>query len=654
MVVVGLALLATVPGLPVAFKITNPWVVASAGFVAAVVVAVAAVWQERYKRLAQRRDEETLKIQEGCLVLPDGALPKVRELADPIVLGVHPAAIVAPSVPVSERLQDRVPAYIPRDVDDELRRRLEVSGFVLVVGDSTAGKSRAAYEAMRTMLPDHTLIAPKNREVLAAAIGRATATRRCVVWLNDLEIYLEGGLSRADIGRLLGGDHHHRIILATLRSAEEHRFTGEGGRDQRQARKDAQETLEQAHRIPLARMFSAAERERARTRDWDPRVADALNFAGEYGIAEYIAAGPELLRDWENAWSPNTDPHAPSHPRAAALITAAVDLRCAGYTSPLPRGLLEQVHEHYLAERGGLRLRPEPLDEAWQWATGARRATTALLQPHDDHHVHVFDYLVDTIQKRALPGDQVPEDVLRTALEACPPGDADNIAATAYDQGRFELAETAWRTASQPRTDDGDEHPAELTSRNNLARALRRLGRFEEAEAAHQAVVRARTRLLGPDHPDTLISRDNRANVLRDLGRYTEAESEHRAVLEICLRVLGPEHPYTLFSRDNRAHALRCLGRFQEAMAEHQMVVRIRTRLLGPDHPDTLISRDHLANALRGLGRYEEAEQEIRTVLQTRIRILGPDHPYTVASRTHHAEAQRELARSETRRQPDL
>ena len=92
----------------------------------------------------------------GCLVLPGGRLPKVREVSDPVMLGVHPSSSVRAGSrgPAGEPLLERVPAYVPRDVDDELQRRLAVSGFVLIVGDSTAGKSRAASEAI-AVLPDH-------------------------------------------------------------------------------------------------------------------------------------------------------------------------------------------------------------------------------------------------------------------------------------------------------------------------------------------------------------------------------------------------------------------------------------------------------------------------------------------------------------------
>ncbi|GGZ08249.1 hypothetical protein [Streptomyces avidinii] len=215
-----------------------------------------------------------------------------------------------------------------------------------------------------------------------------------------------GGLRREDIGRRLNNDGHHRVVLATLRTAEEALLTGED--DARGAPKQAADLLHQAHRIYLPRLFSAAETDRARLRVWDPRIERALTLGSEYGLPEYLAAGPELLRLWQNAWSPNPSAHAPGHPRAAALVTAAVEIRRAGHAASLLRTPVEAVHEHYLEKHGGERLRPESLDEAWAWATRPRRATTALLQQAGER-VRVFDYLLDVTQRgsggtRGRPG----------------------------------------------------------------------------------------------------------------------------------------------------------------------------------------------------------------------------------------------------------
>jgi tetratricopeptide (TPR) repeat protein len=588
-------------------------------------------------------------VDRGCLVLPGGRLPRVRQVSDPIMLGVHPAPLLTGlASPVGKPVGERVPAYVPRDLDGVLRDQLANSCFVIVVGDSSAGKSRAAFEAVSS-LEDRVLIVPGSREALAAAIDKAASTRRCVLWLDDLEGFLgAGGLSRADIVRVLGGRRSHRVIVATLRSAEEALLTDESSTDEGgwQARQGVREVLELAYRIRLPRLFSQPEIERARTQAWDPRIADAVARASEYGVAEYLAAGPELMRDWEDAWSPNTDPRAPSHPRAAALIAAAVEIRRSGFTSPLPRALVTEVHEHYLQERGGSRLRPETVADAWAWATRTRRATTALLQSVDDEHVLAFDYLLDAVQRSSSPGDYVPDNVLAAALPLCAPFDADNMATVAYRFGRYQFAATAWLSVYRALAQDlGPEHPDTLAARQSHANVLRELGRPVEAETEHRAVADIGARVFGPEHPQVLSARKSWAFALTRQRRWTEAEEELRAVREIASRVLGPEHDVTMSSRHLHAIALHGLGRLAEAEAENRAVLAIWTRDFGPEDASTLYSRGNLASVLYDAGRRTEAEDEARTVLGIRTRILGPRHPDTLHTRAFRANVLRELGR---------
>ncbi|WP_405784162.1 tetratricopeptide repeat protein [Streptomyces sp. NBC_01378] len=61
-----------------------------------------------------------------------------------------------------------------------------------------------------------------------------------------------------------------------------------------------------------------------------------------------------------------------------------------------------------------------------------------------------------------------------------------------------------------------------MISRSSLAVVLGDLGRLEEAEAEHRAVLGARTRVLGPEHPHTLISRSSLASLLADLERSND------------------------------------------------------------------------------------------------------------------------------------
>ncbi|MES9602160.1 tetratricopeptide repeat protein [Actinomadura sp. NPDC000929] len=516
---------------------------------------------------------------------------------------------------------------MPRDIDTELRRELDRCGFVLLVGDSTAGKTRAAFEAVRAKLPDHTLIVPEKRDGVAAAVQKAATIRRCVLWLNDLESYLgAGGLARNHVTELMTGTNHHRVIVATLRAAEEDRFsvTSED-EERRQLQRDSRAVLEQAHRIFVERRFSAAEQQRAGAlAGEDPRIGDALAHADTFGVAEYLACGPQLLAEWDNAWAKGT------HPRAAALIAVAVDIRRAGYTAPLPKILLEELHSGYLDHKGGARLHPEALDQAWEWATRPRDSGNAPLHAGTKDAYEVFDYLVDTVQHRTPAGTHVPETTITAVLAHASPSEASNLATTALAQGRYLVAETALRQALASSQDQhGPDHPDTLASRGNLATVLQDLGRLEEAEAENRAVLETKVRVLGSDHPDTLTTRSNLALVVWGLGRLEEAEAENRAVLETRMRVLGPDHPDTLTSRSNLVGALRSLGRLEEAEAENRAVLETRMRVLGPDHPDTLTSRSNLVGALRSLGRLEEAEAENRAVLEASVRVLGSDHPDT-------------------------
>jgi eukaryotic-like serine/threonine-protein kinase len=627
---------------PVALKATGVkdwrWLT-SAALVGAVAAVFAGVGKGRLERSVQRRDSRAEELTKGAYA-PAGKLPRVREVTNPIgMIGVHPASRRDGSG------GDRVPVYVPRDIDGQVRGELAGSGFVLLVGDSTAGKTRAAFEAVRAVLPDHVLVVPAGRDGVAAAVAEAVTLRRCVLWLDDLERFLgAGGLSAKHVSEVLAGDGHHRVIMATVRAVEEDRLTAEAdGAEGRQSQRDGQAVLDQAQRIFLERRFSSAEQNRATDlADDDVRIADALSHAETFGIAEYLASGPQLFTEWENAWSKGYQP------RAAALIAAAIDIRRAGYTAPLTKALLADAHTLYLEQRGGSRLNPESLDKAWEWTLRIRDSGNAPLHTADGETYELFDYLLDTIQRRTPPDDHVPQETIITALHHATPDAAANMATTATDRGRYRLAEVVFKRALTAFHDQyGAEHLITLTCRNDFADLLRDLGRPRESETESRAVLEARSRLLGAEHPDSLNSRDSLAGALHDMGRLEEAETEFRAVLEARSRLLGAEHPDTLTSLNNLALVLLDLGRLEEAETRHRTELEASMRVLGGEHPDTLTSRNNLAGVLYDLGRLEEAEREYRAVLDARSRLLGAEHPLTLLTRSNRAFLLYDLGRLE-------
>ena len=160
----------------------------------------------------------------------------------------------------------------------------------------------------------------------------------------------------------------------------------------------------------------------------------------------------------------------------------------------------------------------------------------------------------------------------------------------------------------------GDEHPATLSSINNLAETLRALGETQTARDLHQKALDVRRRVLGDKHRATLASINNLASTLKALGETQAARDLHQEALDVSRRVLGDEHPSTLVSINNLASTLKALGDTQTALVLNQEALDGRRRVLGGEHPDTLISIHNLLLTLRdgeGMGTDPASIQEL-------------------------------------------
>jgi len=511
-------------------------------------------WRRRYAEQLERVERLDTAVTDGCLTVRDRRgrprLPQVRHVLDPISLGVHPSPL--PAGGADAGLSPVVPTYVRRDRDADLHEAVERGGFILIVGDSAAGKSRAAYEAVVAVRSEDELVVPDGRSGLPAALARVRQAGRYVVWLDDLERFLGpgGGLTRQMVAELRIADRGDDVVLlATLRAEERVRVQGddsEAGAGVGPASREARDVLELATEIRLERRFSAAERGRAAEQvPRDPRIAAALFHADTYGLAEYLSAGPKLLARWQDGWAPGA-----GRARGAALVAVAVDCRRAGLRRPVPHELLVRLHERYLDARGGVRLRPESLDAAFDWITRVDPATAALLHSTANNSYEVFDYLVDSMQHKGYFGDRVPAATLRILLDHTDVGEALAIADLALVYGWNDVAEAAVLAGLSDAERLGPTHPDTLAACHYLAFLMTGRGDLGRAEAEFWNVLKLRTDVLGAEHPDTLASRHELARVARERGDYVEAEAEFRAVLAITNRIRGPKHPGTLTHLD--------------------------------------------------------------------------------------------------------
>jgi TIR domain len=395
--------------------------------------------------------------------------------ADPRRLGVH-AAISVPGAP------DEVPPeYVPRDADaadSGVRAKVAAAaqrgGFVLLVGGSSVGKSRTAAEAVRALLPDWWLVHPAGPAEVAMLAG--SSAPRTVVWLNELQRYLDGehGLTGAVVRALLNAPHP-AVIIGTLwpdRFAAYTAMPAPGGADPHVRER---EVLDLAAVVRIDPAFSPAEQARARAAAGrDPRLRVALEAAG-YGLTQTLAAAPQLVARWQDAQT--------ASPYGWAVLTAALDVARLGARAPLSTGLLRDAVPGYCTSAQQAEAPEDWFEQALAYATGKLHGAVAALSPAGAGMGQVAgytaaDYLIQHASRERRSA-RVPASTWDAVLNHVrDPADAARLADSAIGRLLYRYAIPLYRHAA----DAGNEDTA-----FKLADRLARRGDLDELRARADA-----------------------------------------------------------------------------------------------------------------------------------------------------------------------
>jgi hypothetical protein len=360
-------------------------------------------------------------------------------------LGVH-AAISVPGVP-----DDVLPEYVLRDIDTaesgvraKVAAAAERGGFVLLVGTSSVGKTRCAAEAVRALLPDWWLVHPAGPEQVTA-LAQAPSPRT-VVWLNELQDYLDGehGLTDAVVRAL---PNHPAVIIGTLwpdRYAASTTVPAPGGAD---PHKRERQVLDLADVVRIAPSFSPAEQDRARAAARDPQLQTALE-AAEYGLTQILAAAPQLVNRWENA-----DPYA------WAVLTAALDMARLGIRAPLHADLLRAAAPGYCTSQRQAEAPDNWFEQAMVYAAGKLHGAVAALTPAGAGMGQVAgytaaDYLIQHASRERRYA-QVPASTWDAVLSHVrDPADAARLADSARNRLLYRYALPLYRYAADVGNDE--------------------------------------------------------------------------------------------------------------------------------------------------------------------------------------------------------
>ena len=198
-------------------------------------------------------------------------------------------------------------------------------------------------------------------------------------------------------------------------------------------------------------------------------------------------------------------------------------------------------------------------------------------------------------------------------------------------QGRYEAAcEESLAAFEVLKRSFGLEHPATLTSMEDLAHAYLKRGRSDKAEELAVHVNTTRTKVLGEEHPHTVSSMGNLAEVYGCQKQWDKAEKLQTQVMKWMIREHGEEHCHTMMSMDNLAMTYHHQRRWAKALRLHRRVIRLRVKVLGEEHSYTLVSEMNLALTYSERGWLRGAQRLEVKVMQTRIRVLGEEHPDTL------------------------
>lgn len=355
---------------------TNPAIaVTAAAGMATVAVTLGAVWASRARNIdgsdpAMRTDGTFI----GAIPAHSasgGAVPAARrqprgpligEMPGPFAFGVH-RAITTDAGGLAELAGagtlPELPEYVARAHDDRLRKAIDTisrtSLMVVLVGDSSTGKTRALWEAIRRLpAPQWRVWSPASPQLLNDGVTGFLGPRT-VICLNDAHNFLDPMLTdlasenAALLSQLISDPSSGPVLIAGTFWLETWQRLTAQPRDQAHfkesdtfsERSSSVPTLLEAAisiRVPdsfeendLQAMSVAARR--------DPRIGIALRHAAHGKITQYLAGAQHLLERYSTA-----------PPETRALMDAAIDARRCGHANHLPERMLLEAASGYIGQ----------------------------------------------------------------------------------------------------------------------------------------------------------------------------------------------------------------------------------------------------------------------------------------------------------------
>ncbi|MFF2576616.1 helix-turn-helix domain-containing protein [Streptomyces goshikiensis] len=512
---------------------------------------------------------------------------------DPYDLEVKPAPSAGGGRPAaglvlgSSGRSPSLPGYVRRDHDHELAQVVRAaaggaSGLLFLVGSSSTGKTRACWEAVRSLGPSGwRLWHPFDPSRAEAAVAGLSNVEPCtVVWLNDAQDYFDhsrhGETIAAALHTLLTDPGRGPVlVLGTLWPKDADRYCAPARPEEHDEHARVRELLA-GRLVTVSETFDegALGSARAIAEAGDEVLAGALSRAANGRVTQDLGGVPELLRRYRNAT-----------PGAKALLHAAMDARRFGVQRHLPVAFLTEAADDYLTEHEYDTLPPDWPHSALDELTRPAHGYLSPLQPARSRPARHLPGLHDGGGEGAVVrlADYLEQHGRAVRAASCPPG-------------------SFWQAASTRLT-----RPEDLDS---LASAAHLRARYQWAyhlyqQAADAGLAEARSRAAG---------------LRRQLGDQAGAETLYRQAADegepsawdilIAWREESGDHDGAHFMAMRRAeagdpHSLTLLADMRKAAGKLDEADRLYRHAADTGNPDAVYA---LAQQLEAAGNLSEAE----------------------------------------------
>jgi uncharacterized protein YidB (DUF937 family) len=444
------------------------------------------IGMEAARRRRWRQRDELIAVVKmrspGGGAVPSGARP-VRDWGAQR-LGVHRA--IAAEAPPGQAVPE-LTVYVQRKHDAQLRELLSAPAgplMLVLVGGSSTGKTRAAFEAVRQCLADWLLLRPLDAADLLDQLRGGAVGPQMVLWLNETQIFLQGQPDVAVALRRLLARNEPVVVIGAMWLEAWKELTSPpdgGGPDVNSQAREL--LLHDAERVEVPETFTGTDLLLLRSvLGADPRLATAAEAAGRDGkVVQVLAGGPELVQRYDH-------PADAEDRFGKAVLTAAMDARRVGCETPVGRSFLECAAPAYLDPSDRARA-PDPwFETGLHQATREIRGIAALTEvrrepgvgPADGYVLH--DYL-DQYGRLTRRGALVPAAVWDALIaDVQDPADRTRLAQQAEWRGLYRYAVEVARPAAEA---------GRAAAMQLMARRLAAAGHSADAEGWAQRAAEA-------------------------------------------------------------------------------------------------------------------------------------------------------------------